>query len=227
MFDVCQDCFLFGELRTQLTISVHCLTNYCSCGGCLWKACIGKSWSSGHCGHFERGSKVSYKGVCVTAKFSAVVQNSVNKTTSATLSTLRAHFTLCRYCKPLFEIFVEHGITLIQQINIPKRMFSDVAILYISFNNFLSTRASISSRIDSNSFELRRRQISIQQKLVRQISDMTHNFCVSSQQAQPRCRPLTKRLVRMFVELRMTFSPASAKSSTKTKITYPFCVFVL
>ena len=123
LFDVCQDCFLFGELRTQLTISVHCLTYHCSCGGCLWKACIGKSWSSGHCGHFERGPKVSYKGICMTAKFSTMMQNSVNKTTSASLSTVRSHFTLCRYCKPLFEIFVEHGITLIQQINIPKRMF--------------------------------------------------------------------------------------------------------
>ena len=115
--------FLFGELRTQLTISVHCLTYHCSCCCCLWKTCIGKSWSSGHCSHFERGPEVSYKGVCVTAKFSTMMQNSVNKTTSAALSTVRSHFTLCRYCKPLFKIFVEHGITLIQQINIPKRMF--------------------------------------------------------------------------------------------------------
>ena len=90
----------------------------------------------------------------------------------------------------------------------------------------VSTWASISSRIESNSFELRRRQISIQQKLVRQMRDTTRSFCVSNQQAQPRCLPLTKRLVNMFVELCITFSPASAKSSTKTKITYPFLCFL-
>ena len=109
-----------------------------------------------------------------------------------------------------------------------KECFSEVAMLYISFNSFRSTSASISSRMLNNSFELRRRQMSIQQKFVRHMSDTTRSFCVRSQHAHPRCRPRTNRLVSMFVDECMTFSPASAKSSTRHRITYPFFVlFVL
>ena len=99
-------------------------------------------------------------------------------------------------------------------------------MLYISFNSFRSTSASISSRMLNNSFELRRRQMSIQQKFVRHMSDTTRSFCVRSQHAHPRCRPRTNRLVSMFVDECMTFSPASAKSSTKHRITYPFLCFL-
>ena len=106
--------------------------------------------------------------------------------------------------------------------------FSEVAILYISCSNLRSTNASSSSRIVESSLELRKRQMSIQQKLVRHISETTRNFCVSSQQAQPRCLPRTNREVRIFVLECITLSPASAKSSTRHKITYPFlCFFAL
>ena len=41
---------------------------------------------------------------------------------------------------------------------------------------------------------LRNLQINIQQKFVRQTNDTTRNFCVSSQQAQPKWRPQTKQV---------------------------------
>ena len=107
-----------------------------------------------------------------------------------------------------------------------KECFSAVAMLYISFNSFRSTSASISSRMLNNSFELRRRQMSIQQKFVRHMSDTTRSFCVRSQHAHPRCRPRTKRLVSMFVDECTTFSPASAKSSTRHIMTYPCLCFL-
>ena len=99
-------------------------------------------------------------------------------------------------------------------------------MLYISFNSFRSTSASNSNRMLNNSWELRRRQTSIQQKFVRHMSDTTRSFCVRSQHAHPRCRPRTKREVRIFVDECMTFSPASAKSSTKHRMTYPFLCFL-
>ena len=100
-------------------------------------------------------------------------------------------------------------------------------MLYISFNSFRSTSASISSRMLNNSLELRRRQMSIQQKFVRHMSDTTRSFCVRSQHEHPRCRPRTKREVRIFVDECMTFSPASAKSSTRHRMTSFFVLFVL
>ena len=99
-------------------------------------------------------------------------------------------------------------------------------MLYISFNSFRSTSASISSRMLNNSFELRRRQMSIQQMFVRHMSDTTRSFCVRSQHAHPRCRPRTKREVMIFMDECMTFSPASAKSSTRARIAYHFVCFL-
>ena len=61
--------------------------------------------------------------------------------------------------------------------------------------------------------------MSIQQKLVRQINETTRSFCVSNQHAHPKWRPRTNKLVSMFVLECMTLSPASAKSSTSTRIT--------
>ena len=106
-----------------------------------------------------------------------------------------------------------------------KLCFSLVAILYISFRSLRSTNASNSSRIVINSFEFQSRQISIQQKLVRQMRETTLNFWVNNQHAQPSCRPRTNKLVRIFVELCITLSPWSAKSSMSTRTTYPFYVF--
>ena len=169
---------------------------------------------------------VSHASVGVTAKLTAIMQNCVDKSGSASLSSVWSHLLYADIAH-LCSIFVEHGTTLIQQIDVPERMFSVVAMLYISFNSFRSTSASISSRMLNNSFELRRRQMSIQQKFVRQMSDTTRSFCVRSQHAHPRCRPRTKREVRIFVDECMAFSPASAKSSTKHKITSFFVLFVL
>ena len=106
-----------------------------------------------------------------------------------------------------------------------KLCFSLVAILYMPLRSVRSTNASNSSSIIINSFEFRTRQISIQQKLVRQIRLTTLNFWVSSQQAHPRWRPRTNRLVRIFVEQCITLPPWSAKSSINTRITYPFLWF--
>ena len=97
-----------------------------------------------------------------------------------------------------------------------KLCFSLVAILYISLRSLRSTNASNSSKIVINSFEFRSRQIIIQQKFVRQMRETTLNFWVSSQQAQPRWRPRTNKLVRIFVELCITLPPWSAKSSMST-----------
>ena len=109
----------------------------------------------------------------------------------------------------------------------PQLCFSLVATLYISLSSLRSTNASNSSKIVTNSFEFRSRQISIQQQLVRQTRPTTLMFWVNSQQAHPRWRPRTNRRVRLFVELCITLSPWSAKSSISTRITYPFlkCFF--
>ena len=97
---------------------------------------------------------------------------------------------------------------------------------YISCNSFRFTSPSNSSRMLSNSFEFLSCQQRSQQKFVRHMSDTTRSFCVRSQHAHPRCRPRTNRLVSMFVDECMTFSPASAKSSTKHRMTYPFLCFL-
>ena len=60
------------------------------------------------------------------------------------------------------------------------------------------------------------------------MSDTTRFFCVSSQQAHPKCLPRTKSDVSTFVLECITRSPWSAKSSTNMQITYPFffpCAF--
>ena len=88
-----------------------------------------------------------------------------------------------------------------------KLCFSFIAILYISLSSLRLTNSSNSSSIVIYSFEFRSRQISIQQKFVRQMRETTLNFWVCSQQAQPRWRPRTNRLVRIFVELCITLSP--------------------
>ena len=106
-----------------------------------------------------------------------------------------------------------------------KLCFSLVAILYISLSNLRLTNASNASKIVNNSFEFRSRQISIQQKFVRQMRETTLNFWVNNQHAQPRWRPRTNKLVRIFVELCITLSPWSAKSSMSTRTTYPFLCF--
>ena len=108
-----------------------------------------------------------------------------------------------------------------------KLCFSLVAILYISFRSLRSTHAPNSSSIVINYFEFRSRQINIQQKLVLQVRLKTLSFWVSSQQAQPRWRPRTNRLVRICVELCITISPWSANSSMSTRTTYPFLCFCL
>ena len=56
----------------------------------------------------------------MTAKLTAMMQNCVNKAGTASLSSVWSHLL---YCKIVFEILVEHGVTLVQQIDVPKRVF--------------------------------------------------------------------------------------------------------
>ena len=117
----------------------------------------------------------------------------MDKTATTLRSSLVISHFICIhrlvYGEAMFEAFVEHLILLIEWVNIPTRVFSDVAIRYMSVSNFRSTIASSSSNIVISPLLLRSRQINIQQTLVRQIIDTTLSCCVNNQHAHPRWRP--------------------------------------
>ena len=105
-----------------------------------------------------------------------------------------------------------------------KECFSDVARLYISFNNFLFTRASISSRIDSNSFELRWRQISIQQKWYSRSVIRRGVFELAASNCTQGAFPWQKDW--SGCSLNYAWPSYPHQTATNTKTTYPFFVFL-
>ena len=160
----------------------------------------------------------------MASKLSAMVNDLVYEAAMAS-PAVWSHRLLINH-KTLVEVLVKHLAALVEQIDKEETVLVGGRHAVHLHKRFRSTNASNSSMMAASSLALRMRQINIQQKLVRQIRLMTRVFCDSNQHAQPVWRPRTKRPVSALVELCITLSPASAKSSTRIKMQNPFFCFL-
>ena len=111
----------FWQLGPELRVSIGCLPQNSRCCSSLWETRRSQCWGKTHCSYFQSRAKLSHKRVNVTAKFSPVVEDSIDETSSSCSSSLVSHFTIVTHLEQSgVRSSWTHLISLGKQIDVPE-----------------------------------------------------------------------------------------------------------